>query len=70
MALTAEEMLSAIQILGFSKDMFEQMALDRNKAGDEKATMIWSARANLSMLLWLKLKDVANIGEPSSDQLH
>ena len=69
-ALTAEEMLSAIQILSFSKDMFEQVALESSKSGDEKSTLVWSARANLSMLLWLKLRDVASIGEPSSGELH
>ena len=38
--------------------------------GDDKATQVYSARAELSLLLYEKLKIVAGIGEPLSREVH
>jgi hypothetical protein len=70
LVVSREEVLSAVQILSFAQHMFEQMAVEANKDGDAKATSQWAARAKLSVLLYTKFRDVANIGEPDSTELH
>lgn len=70
LVMSREEILSAVQILSFAQHMFEQMATESTKDGDEKATTQWAARARLSVLLYEKLRDVANIGEPMSTEIH
>ena len=70
LVLSSEELVSAMQILSFSKELYEQMAVDTAKTGDTKGVLMWSARANLSTMLYAKLRDVASIGEPSSKELH
>ena len=69
-AMNEDEMLSIIQILIFSKEIFEQMALDCHKQGNEKAMQTYGARAKLSLMLYEKFKDVAEIGEPISNEFH
>lgn len=68
--LSTEEMLSAIQILGLARDIFNQCAVDTKATGNESASLIYAARAELSMMLYKKLRDVARVGEPTSDMVH
>jgi hypothetical protein len=68
--LSRDEILAAVQILSFAQSMFEQMAMDSHKANDEKSLQTWAARSKLSTLLYQKLRDVANIGEPAPGELH
>lgn len=68
--LSVEEMFSLVQILGFSKEIFEKMSDNCRISGDEKAMEVYAARSELSLLLWHKLKVTANIGEPSSREVH
>ena len=70
LVLTRDELLSAVQILTFVHGMFEQMVLDSSKKGDEKAMAGWTTRAVQTKLLYLKLRDVASIGEPDSREVH
>ena len=68
--LTVEEMFSLVQILSFSKEIFEKMSENCHQDGDEKATQVFSARSKLSLMLYEKLKAVAGIGEPTSREVH
>jgi len=68
--MTAQEMLSVIQIFSFARDIFDQMAVNLVKDGDEKTADVYSARARLSMMLYTKFRDIANIGEPTSREVH
>jgi hypothetical protein len=68
--LSKDEILTAVQILSFAQGMFEQMAENSHKDGDAKSEQTWSARAKLSLFLYGKLRDVANIGEPTSGEIH
>ena len=68
--LTSDEIVSTIQLLSFSKTIFNQMAEDSLKAGNEKSAQVYAARAGLSLLLFEKFRDVAGIGEPESRELH
>ncbi len=70
LVMSAEEMLSMIQILSFSREVFEQMAVNCHREGDEKGMQVYGARSKLSWMLYEKFRDVAGIGEPSSDQVH
>lgn len=68
--LSEEELFSLAQILSFSRDVFKQMSLDRGVAGDGQAEAIFAARSELSSILFHKMKLIANIGEPTSRELH
>jgi hypothetical protein len=68
--MSTEEMFSLVQILSFSKDIFERMASNCRKDGDAKAGEIYTARSLLSVLLYEKFKTVAGIGEPESRDIH
>ena len=68
--LSVQEMFSLVQILSFSKDIFERMAENSIKDGDDKSGQVYGARSKLSMILYEKLKDVAGIGEPTSREVH
>ena len=68
--LSKDELVSAIQTLGFSKELFTQMALNCRKDGDEQSAKVYSARSELSWLLYRKFKVVAGIGEPTSSEVH
>ena len=70
MVLSKEEVVSAVQVLSFAKGVYEQMAIDCEKAGDTKGARTWLARAALSVLLYEKFKLAANIGEPAPGELH
>jgi hypothetical protein len=67
---TADEMLSAINILSFSEDIFKQMSLNLAKEGDAKAGDIFAARATLSHMIYSRFRDAAEIGEPTSRDVH
>jgi hypothetical protein len=68
--MSREELLSSIQVLSFAKSVFEQLAANAKKDGDDEALAAWVARAKLSLLLSSKLRDVAKIGEPTSREVH
>ncbi len=68
--MTVDEMFSLVQILSFSKDIFERMSKNCHKDGDIKSSDVYSARSQLSMLLYKKFKDIAGIGEPTSREVH
>jgi hypothetical protein len=68
--LSTDEMYSLVQILSFSKEVFEKMAENCKAEGNEKATQIYSARSSLSLILYERLKIVAGIGEPTSREIH
>jgi len=68
--MSREELMSSIQVLTFAKAMFEQLAMNSKKDGDNEAMQAWIARAKLSLLLCSKLRDVAKIGEPTSREVH
>ena len=68
--LSVDEMFSLVQILSFSKEIFGKMSESCRQDGDDKATQVYSARAELSLLLYEKLKIVAGIGEPLSREVH
>jgi len=70
LVFTADEMLSIINILSFSKDIFDQMAQSLNKEGDPKAGEVFSARAVVSQIIYGKFRDAAEIGEPTSREVH
>ena len=70
LTLSVEEMLSLIQILGFSKDIFERMSLNCERDGDAKLATVYGARSQLSLMLYDRLKTVAGIGEPTSREVH
>lgn len=68
--MSREEILSSIQVLTFAKSVFEQLAQNSKKDGDAEALAAWIARAKLSLMLCIKLRDVAKIGEPTSREVH
>jgi hypothetical protein len=68
--LGPQEMLSLIQVLSFSKEIFEKMALSMYHENDEASALMYSARSQLSLKLFEKFKTAANIGEPTSKELH
>jgi hypothetical protein len=70
MVFTADELITAIQILKLSEEMFEQLAHNMYKAGNASETQIYAARAQLSKLLHDKLTLVAEVGEPISRDVH
>ena len=70
LVFTADEMLSAINILSFSEDIFKQMSINLVKEGDVKAGDVFSARAILSHMIYSRFRDAAEIGEPSSREVH
>jgi len=70
LVLSVDEMFSLVQILGFSKDIFERMSMNCEKDGDVKAATVYGARSQLSMMLYEKLKVIAGIGEPTSREVH
>lgn len=69
--LNTEEMIALIQILSFSKDIFDNMAVTAMK---EKATAeiqkMYATKAQASFILFQKFRDIANIGEPKSRDVH
>jgi hypothetical protein len=70
MVFTADEMLSVINILSFSKEIFNQMAATLEKEGDLKSGEIYTARAIMSQLIYAKFRDTAAIGEPTAREIH
>lgn len=68
--LTMEELVSATQLFGFSKDLFAQMAVNSANEGNEQMSQVYAARAQLSLTLYAKFKTLASIGEPDSRQVH
>jgi hypothetical protein len=68
--MSSEELFSIIQILSFSKDIFHQMSLNCIKEGDDKTGQVYEARSSLSLILYSKFKTLANIGEPTSREVH
>lgn len=70
LVLTVEETFSLIQMLTFSKEIFERMSANCKIDGDLKAAEVYAARSQLSLLLFKKLKIIAGIGEPTSREVH
>ena len=68
--LSVDEMFSLVQILGFSKEIFERMALNYDKDGQLESAKVYAARSELSMILFKKFRAVAGIGEPTSRDVH
>ena len=68
--LSVDEMLSLVQILGFSKDLFDKMSETSHKEGKDGVAQVYDARSQLSVLLYEKLKIIAGIGEPTSREVH
>ena len=68
--LTPDELYSMIQILSFSREIFEQLAITSEKDGKEQARALYAARAQLSSLLYDRLKSVSRAEEPVSRTLH
>lgn len=68
--LTSDELFSMIQVLSFSREVFSQMAYDCKTLGDDRAATVWGARSELSYMLFKKFRDVAEIGEPVSNEVH
>ncbi len=70
MELRTDEILSAIQILAFSVEIFDKMSRNCEKDGDLVTAEAYLARSQLSALLYEKFKTVAEIGEPTSREVH
>jgi hypothetical protein len=70
MSMTAEEMLSLVQILSFSAQIFEEMGKNLLAEGNKSAASVYASRCQLSLALYDKLSVVAGIGEPSSREVH
>lgn len=70
LSLSSEEIISLTQILAFAKEVFAQMSNDLFKEGNEKASSMYSARSQLSAILYNKFNALNNIGEPVSRDLH
>lgn len=68
--LNVEEMFSLIQILSFSKEVFEKMSENCRKDGNDKSMRVYGARSQLSLILYEKFKIIAGIGEPTSREVH
>ena len=68
--MTIDEVLSMVQVLSFSKEMFNQLSINFLKDGDEKNAAMYAARSELSSLLYKKIREVASIGEPASRNIH
>lgn len=68
--MNSDELFSIIQLLSFSRDVFDQMSKNYAETGDEKSGSIARARSELSVILWNKFRVIANIGEPISRDLH
>ena len=68
--MSVEETFSLVQILSFSKEIFEKMSENCLKDGDIKVAQVYAARSKLSLLLFEKFKAVAGIGEPTSRDVH
>lgn len=68
--MNEDELFSVIQILSFSKEIYNQMALDMIKVGNADAGDIYTARAQLSAILHNKFNLLKEIGEPSSRHVH
>jgi len=49
--MSREELLSSIQVLSFAKSVFEQLAANAKKEGDDEALAAWVARAKLCLML-------------------
>ena len=68
--VSKEDLLSMIQLLAFSRDVFANMALTLLQDGNEADSKTISARSILAGTICSKLKDIAVVGEPESRQVH
>lgn len=68
--ISVEEMFSLVQILSFSKEIFQKMSENYFKEGDDRSMLVYDARSKLSLMLYEKFKAVAGIGEPTSREVH
>lgn len=68
--LSSDEIVSLVQILTFAKQVFDQMTATAVKDKNDVEAAIWGARSKLTSMLYAKFRDVADIGEPTSRQIH
>lgn len=68
--LSQEEIVSLLQVLYFSREVFNQMALEMDQVGKTGIGKVYSARATLSSILYNKFNVINQIGEPISKDLH
>lgn len=68
--LSIEEIISLIQILSLSKEVFFQMSLNSVDLKDEKVRAAFASKSEISAFLCDRLKKLASIGEPTSREVH
>lgn len=68
--MAVDEMLSMVEILGFSKEIFEKMAQNCAIDGNADGHKMFMARSQIAYSLYEKFKHVAEIGEPISREIH
>jgi hypothetical protein len=70
LVMSIDEVVSMIQILAFSKELFSQMAINAAETKDTKGQAVFTARSELSAILFSRIRALTGIGEPSSRELH
>lgn len=70
LVMSIDEVVSMIQILAFSKELFNQMAVNAADSKDQKSQAVFTARSELSAILFSRIRALTGIGEPSSRELH
>jgi hypothetical protein len=70
LVMSRDELVSSMQMISFTKGIFEQMAITAEKEKDDKSVTTWVARIKLAQLLYKKLNDIMKIGEPTSREVH
>jgi hypothetical protein len=68
--MSDEEIVALVMVLGLSKEMFKELALNYAKLGDSEAEELYNARSMASEVLFNKVRGIASIGEPESRVIH
>lgn len=68
--LNVDEVLSLIQILSFSKELFMQMSINAAGQENKQDQVTFATRSEVSAYLCHRFKEIASIGEPTSRDLH
>lgn len=70
LTMSSKELISLMQILSFAKQVFEQMAVNLDKEGQLEEAKTYIARSHISEVLFNKFQMLADIGEPTSRDVH
>ncbi len=68
--LSSNDFISILEILSFSKGLFEQMSVQLGKESKEKAKLMYALNAQLAHQLHAKFAAAYQVGEPSSKEIN